>query len=142
MNNIMAIRMGEKYKNKLMCEIMAQDVLPSLRAFIAKELILEYKMNQIAVAEWLGVSQPAISQYVRQLRGFNESLMKHESVHKEIKNLCSKMAKEIDTNKSTPNITKESMFAELDSICRLAANVLIESDKSANTVSEAPSSPQ
>ncbi|MBI4163021.1 MAG: hypothetical protein HY513_05030 [Candidatus Aenigmarchaeota archaeon] len=113
--------MGEKYKNKLMCEIMAQDVLPSLRAFIAKELILENKMNQIAVADWLGVSQPAISQYVRQLRGFNEALMKHESVHKEIKNLCGKM-----TGKA---ITKEAMFSELDSICKMAAAILIETEQ-------------
>ena len=126
--------MGEKYKNKLMCEIMAQDVLPSLRAFIAKELILEYKMNQIAVAEWLGVSQPAVSQYVRQLRGFNEALMKHESVHKEIKNLCSKMTKQNDTS-----ITKESMFTELDSICKLAANILVEADKQQKELSQVSS---
>ena len=125
--------MGEKYKNKLMCEIMAQDVLPSLRAFIAKELILEHKMNQIVVADWLGVSQPAISQYVRQLRGFNESLMKHESINKEVKNLCGKM-----TDNSNI-VTKESIFAELDSICKLAAGILLESEKNQKDLSQTSS---
>ncbi len=132
--------MIEKYKNKLMCEIMAQDVLPSLRAFIAKELILEYKMNQITVAEWLGVSQPAVSQYVRQLRGFNESLMKHETVNKEIKNLCGKMAKQIDANGISSKITKDDMFIELDNLCKMAANILVETNKNQKEASQVQNS--
>ena len=123
--------MAGKYKNKLMCEIMSQDVLPSLRAFIAKELILEYKMNQIVVAGWLGVSQPAISQYIRQLRGFNESLMKHETVNKEVKNLCEKL--------TANNIKKENMITELDNICKMAATILLESDKNQKELTQAPS---
>ncbi len=119
---------------------MAQDVLPSLRAFIAKELILEYKMNQITVAEWLGVSQPAVSQYVRQLRGFNESLMKHETVNKEIKNLCGKMAKQIDANGISSKITKDDMFIELDNLCKMAANILVETNKNQKEASQVQNS--
>ena len=98
--------MGEKYKNKLMCEIMAQDVLPSLRAFIAKELILEYKMNQIAVAEWLGVSQPAVSQYVRQLRG---SRYKEDFIRKEVEAICGKLMKG----------TENELEADICRLCRM-----------------------
>ncbi|MFH0832542.1 MAG: transcriptional regulator [Candidatus Aenigmatarchaeota archaeon] len=43
--------------------------LPALRAFIAKELVYEYKSNQLEAAQLLGVTQSAISQYVSDKRG-------------------------------------------------------------------------
>lgn len=69
-------------------EIMAE-ILPSLRAEIAKELINIHKMNQIEVSRILGVSQPAISQYVRQLRG--RRIEYDTEVRSEIKTLCEKL---------------------------------------------------
>ena len=49
-------------------EILSQEVLPCVRAQVAKKLI-ENGFSQKQVADRLGLSQPAISQYKRDLRG-------------------------------------------------------------------------
>lgn len=54
---------------KLLCEMMVEEILPSVRALVAKDLMQTYGMNQEQVSKKLGVTQPAISQYVRELRG-------------------------------------------------------------------------
>ena len=71
---------------KTVCEIVAQDILPILRAAIAKELISSYNLNQGEAAKLLDVSQPAVSQYLRQLRGKN-SLIENKAVAVEIKDI-------------------------------------------------------
>jgi len=53
------------------CEIMAKKVLPSVRVAIVKELTEKYKMNQSEIAERLGITQPAVSQYLNKIRGTN-----------------------------------------------------------------------
>ena len=47
---------------RLDCEIISQDFLPVLRSAIAKELA-SMGLNQKQVADILGISQPAVSQY-------------------------------------------------------------------------------
>ncbi len=80
---------------KTVCEIVVQDILPTLRAAVARELMNSYNLNQGEVAKLLDVSQPAISQYMRQLRGRGteiEALAKEE-----IKELCDQLnSKKID----------------------------------------------
>ena len=105
---------------KLLCEIMAQDVLPSVRAIMSKELISEHKMSQNDVAQLLGVSQPAVSQYMRQLRGSSE-LVANEKIHNDIKVLCAK-AKD-------KKLSETELVKELDDICRVAALLIIENGK-------------
>ena len=73
------------------CEIMVKDILPALRSFIARELMAEYKLNQSEVAKLLGVSQPAVSQYLRELRGREKKILRNEAVSLEIKRLCQKI---------------------------------------------------
>jgi len=51
------------------CETVAQTVLPTLRALIAKDLMEKYKLTQEEAASKLGLTQSAISQYRRELRG-------------------------------------------------------------------------
>ena len=83
----------ERYKvdsMKTVCEIVVQDILPTLRAAIAKELIAGYSLNQGEVAKLLDVSQPAISQYLRQLRG-KHNFLENASVQEEIKELAARM---------------------------------------------------
>jgi len=53
---------------KTVFEIVSQEVLPCMRALVAKKLI-ENGFSQKQVADRLGLSQPAISQYKRDLRG-------------------------------------------------------------------------
>ena len=72
---------------RLYCETMARKVLPSIRSAVAKGLI-ESGMNQQAVAKRLGVSQPAVSQYLRDLRGMNNKIFSEKNVSAEIEKIC------------------------------------------------------
>lgn len=51
------------------CEIAAKSVVPSIRAMIAKELSHSYNMKQEDIAERLGITQSAVSQYLGKIRG-------------------------------------------------------------------------
>ena len=67
------------------CENVAQYVLPTMRALIAKKLMEKYKLTQQSAALKLGLTQSAISQYIRNLRGSRiKSIEKDESINKEI----------------------------------------------------------
>ncbi len=54
----------------LPCEIAVKSVVPAIKATLAKELIGTYSLKQDQVAEILGISQPAVSKYTRQVRGY------------------------------------------------------------------------
>ena len=54
---------------KPLCEVVSQDVLPAVRALVAKKMVEEYGFSQKNAAEKLGTTQPAISQYISRLRG-------------------------------------------------------------------------
>jgi predicted transcriptional regulator len=51
------------------CEVAVKCVLPVVRAMVAKELVANYGLKQVDVAHVLGVIQPAISLYSRNIRG-------------------------------------------------------------------------
>ena len=59
---------------KPFCEIVAFEILPAVRAMVARELVIKHRLSQRRAALLLGVSQPAISQYKRDLRGFKTEL--------------------------------------------------------------------
>ena len=78
---------------KLHCEIAASKLLPTIRALVAKELIEEYEMTQQEAAIKLGITQSAVSQYIRQLRGSNlTSIEKDKIIYKKIKQVANKLA--------------------------------------------------
>lgn len=52
------------------CEEIVWDVLPSIRAAIAEELI-KRGISQKEVSRMLGITPPAVSQYVSKKRGYN-----------------------------------------------------------------------
>ncbi len=54
---------------KPFCEIIVSDVLPAMRAVLANELSKTYGLSQVQISKKLGITQPAISQYRRELRG-------------------------------------------------------------------------
>ena len=94
----------------LPAEIETRTSVPAIRALIARKLVKEHRMNQQGVAQLLGVTQAAVSNYLRGRRGsiFNESdLMKIEDVVNEI---CSMMVE----NDSPPNI-----IAKFNDACRI-----------------------
>jgi len=67
------------------CELVSQYVVPTMRALIAKRLMEKYKLTQQQAAEKLGITQSAISQYMRNLRGSKiKSIEKDAGIIKEI----------------------------------------------------------
>jgi len=54
---------------KPFCEAVVSKILPAVRAVVATKLITDYGFSQTQAARSMGVSQPAISQYKRNLRG-------------------------------------------------------------------------
>jgi predicted transcriptional regulator len=79
---------------KLLCETVFTEILPVLRAIIAKELLEKYEMTQKEVAKILGVTQPAISQYKDGIRGNKKLSISNERIVK----LGKKIAAEISSN--------------------------------------------
>jgi len=67
------------------CEVASQYLLPTLRALVAKTLMEKYKLTQQSAASKLGLTQSAISQYTRQLRGSKVKIIeKDKSIIDEI----------------------------------------------------------
>lgn len=62
------------------CEVVSQYLLPTLRALVAKNLIEKYKLNQQDTALKLGLTQSAISQYMRQLRGSKIKFLEKDKI--------------------------------------------------------------
>ncbi len=60
---------------KTLCELMAIEVLPTVRALIAKRLVEVHGLSQQQAADRLGTTQPAISQYKRELRGYKTNMI-------------------------------------------------------------------
>jgi len=70
------------------CEIAVKSVIPAIRACVAKELTQTYKMKQNDVATLLGITQTAISKYIRDVRG---QVIKIDEA-KEIRNMMNEIA--------------------------------------------------
>jgi len=51
------------------CEIAVKSVIPAIRAYVATELTQTHKMKQNDVANILGITQTAVSKYIRHVRG-------------------------------------------------------------------------
>ena len=84
---------------KPFCEVIVQDILPALRALIAKELMSTHNLTQQEVAKKLGISQAAVSQYRREMRGFKIKLLqKDKEVMDNIEKLAARIASDdVDT---------------------------------------------
>jgi predicted transcriptional regulator len=65
-----------------------------VRAMLAKELMTKHKLKQAETAHLLGVSQPAISLYCKQIRGKSLNLEDDEDITKLIKKLATSLAEE------------------------------------------------
>lgn len=77
---------------KPFCEVIVADALPALRALITKELMQIHGLNQTEVSKKLGITQPAVSQYRRELRGHKLRLLLD---NEEIMGLIKKLSHEI-----------------------------------------------
>lgn len=76
------------------CEIMVSEVFPTVRSLIAKEMIDELHFSQTEVALKMGLTQPAVSQYLRSLRGKKVVMIKADkAVYAMIKKSARTLAK-------------------------------------------------
>ena len=63
-------------------EVEAKTIIPALRSMIAKKLVKTYHLPQQKVAELLGITQAAVSNYIRDVRGVGVSLEGLEEAQK------------------------------------------------------------
>lgn len=96
---------------KPFCEIIVSSILPALRALITKELMQTYNFNQTEISKKLGITQPAISQYRRELRGQRVKLLQS---NKEIMNLVQSLSYDI----ATSSTTAAQMHEKFCTICK------------------------
>ncbi|HLN34374.1 MAG TPA: helix-turn-helix domain-containing protein [Nitrososphaeraceae archaeon] len=100
----------------LPAEIEAKSLIPAIRAILAKKLITEYKMKEEVVAKVLGVTQAAISNYIRGTRGDLELIDKLSSIH-EIMRKVDDIAQDLVSNRAyTPGTMAK--FVELCNFMR------------------------
>jgi predicted transcriptional regulator len=81
------------------CEKIVK-ILPVIRANIARELIKNYNLSQERVAEILGITQSAVSQYTKNIRGkelkaIEETLILEsgDEFKKAVKEMCEEIMK-------------------------------------------------
>ena len=54
---------------KIPCEVVVWHILPTIRKELAKELVVNYNMSQADVAKKFGITDAAVSQYLKNKRG-------------------------------------------------------------------------
>jgi predicted transcriptional regulator len=90
---------------KPVCEIIVQEILPSVRAMIALKLTRTYGLSQEQAARKMGTTQPAISQYKREVRGHRSRVFKHNP---KLMEMVDDIAKKVATGElATYDITIE-----------------------------------
>ncbi len=65
-------------------EIIAFYVIPTIRKEFARVMKEKHRISQREIAEILGISEAAVSQYFKNKRGYHVDLEKHESIMKAI----------------------------------------------------------
>ena len=104
-------------------EIEAKSLIPAVRAILAKKLIKEYSLKEEDIAKVLGITQAAVSNYVRGTRGDIELISKLECV-REVNRMIDDIARDLSTNKAyTP-----STLAKFIGLCNYMRYTLIICD--------------
>lgn len=85
------------------CEAVVYYVFPTVRALIARELIEAHGLTQKEAARRMGLTQPAISQYKKQLRGYRVAqLRKNDEIMAKISEISAQLAHgELDAERAT-----------------------------------------
>lgn len=92
---------------KMSCEKVVRYVLPGIRCEIARSMIMDHGFTQVKVANKLGLTEAAISQYISEKRGCIE--ISDEDIKEEIKRSAKRI---IDGGGST-------VLVEVCIICKL-----------------------
>jgi hypothetical protein len=79
---------------KIPCELIVWYVLPSIRRELARELVDKHHLSQAEVARRFGVTDAAISQYLKAKRGTSKEIEnsgKYEDFRKEVETAAVRM---------------------------------------------------
>ena len=95
---------------KMPCELIVWYMLPAIRSAIAESMIKDYKLKQTEVAQRLGVTDAAISQYLSSKRG--KIVIKDPKIKKYIK----------ESTKRIINGKQNDIFVETCKICDILKN--------------------
>ncbi|MBI2547068.1 MAG: helix-turn-helix domain-containing protein [Candidatus Aenigmarchaeota archaeon] len=78
---------------KVFCETVFDDTLPAIRSIITNELVKTYGFTQGEAAKKIGITQPAVSQYLNGLRGKRvQQITSNKTIMEWIKSITSEIA--------------------------------------------------
>ena len=80
-------------------EIESKLLIPAIRAILSKEMVIEKGLKEEEVARMLGITQAAVSNYLRGTRGDNELISKLMSLS-EIMSMIKEISNELSTNRA------------------------------------------
>ncbi|MCW4041913.1 MAG: hypothetical protein NWE83_14325 [Candidatus Bathyarchaeota archaeon] len=86
------------------CEFAVRSVVPALRALVAQELSSSYHLKQDDIASLLGITQSAVSQYLRHVRGRAVNIEEINEINKITQTLAMGLA---NSNLSQRQITRQ-----------------------------------
>ncbi len=95
----------------LPCEVAVKSLVPALRCAIAKELSQTYGLKQKDVANLIGVTQTAVSKYLRYVRGTTIKIDEIEEVQP--------MLKEIVVSLIERSISRYELVAKFCILCKI-----------------------
>ena len=97
---------------KTVFEMVSQEALPLVRAMTSQHLLAS-GLSQKQVADRLGLTQPAISQYKNQIRGKANVLSAHPQLLTRLKELSTKIAAgELTMNQATSEIFQACLLVK------------------------------
>lgn len=80
-------------------EIESKLLIPAVRAILSKELVVEKGLKEEEVARLLGITQAAVSNYLRGTRGDNELISKLMSLS-EVMSMIKEIGDDLSTNRA------------------------------------------
>jgi len=104
-------------------EIESKSLIPALRAIIAKKLADEHKIREDQISKMLGVTQAAISNYIRGTRGDPE-LIKKLGSEKQVSEIINEICKNLATDK----LYTPSTLAKFIGLCNYIKSSLLICD--------------
>ena len=80
-------------------EIESKSLIPAIRAILSKQLIQDYSLKEETVAKLLGITQAAVSNYIRGTRGDLSLVTKLEN-NFEVMKMIGDITKDLSMNKA------------------------------------------
>ena len=88
-------------------EMIHRSVIPAMRYMIATRLVEECNMNQQQAAQILGITQPAISNYLRRTRAISINLNDCEEICKSVEEVIELL---LEGGPNQPKVTEKIVY--------------------------------